>query len=332
MTFDVRGRLAEGAGAVAGQPQPIQEWFYAEDGLRLDALDFDSAALAAAAVNSEQAARVQREALDALTAGWHGGSGSRAVEFLARHCESSDRVVAALRDGAAELTALSEKLGHVVDAKVDAALSGDWAASRSPDDSTTAFDTAVNRLGELPVPRFETPLVPTPPTPPTFDPMVPVTGMVPDPSRPAPSPIPPQQAAPGWDPGLSGVGLPNLGGSLAGLINQIAQALGPYSDTPVSDTSQSDTSQSDAPPKPTNDSVADVKPVAPEQQSPVDAAPPVDAPLAAEVTSPAITAVQPSATPPIPPAPPAPPAEPAATDDTATPCEIAADELPQVGQ
>jgi len=324
--FDVRGRLAEGAGAVAGQPQPIQDWYYAEDGLRLDALDFDSAALAAAAVNSEEAARVQREALDALTAGWHGGSGSRAVDFLARHCETADRVVAALRDGAGELTALSEKLGHVVDAKVDAALSGDWVASRSPDDSTTAYDTAVNRLGELPVPRFETPLAPTPPT---FDPMVPVTGMVPDPSRPAPSPVPPQQAAPGWDPGLAGVGLPNLGGSLAGLINQIAQALGPYSDTPVSDTPVSDTPVSDAPPKPTNDSVADVKPVVPEQQSPVDAPLAIDAPLAAEVTAPAINAAQPPATPVTPPAP---PAEPANIDDTATPCEIAADELPQVGQ
>ena len=331
MTLDVRVRLAEGAGAVAGQPQSIQEWYYAEDGLRLDALDSDSAALAAAAVNSEEAVRVQREALDALTAGWHGGSGSRAVDFLARHCETAGGVVAALRCGAAELNALSEKLGHVVDAKVDAALSGDWVASRSPDDSTTAYDKAVNRLGELPVPRFETPLAPTPPT---FDPMVPVTGMVPDPSRPAPSPVPPQQAASGWDPGLPGVGLPNLGGSLAGLINQIAQALGSYSDGPPPDTSPPDTPPSDIPPsdippRPTNDSVADVKPVVPEQQSPVDIPLAVDAPLAAEATSPAISAAEPPATPAIPPTP---PAEPAAADDTATPCEIAADELPQVGQ
>ncbi|MEI6699299.1 MAG: hypothetical protein WCK99_09850, partial [Mycobacteriaceae bacterium] len=271
MTLDVRVRLAEGAGAVAGQPQPIQEWYYAEDGLRLDVLDSDSAALAAAAVNSEEAVRVQREALDALTAGWHGGSGSSAVDFLARHCETAGGVVAALRDGAAALNALGEKLRNVVDAKVDAALSGDWVPSRSRDDATTAYDTAVTRLGELPVPRFETPLAPTPPA---FDPMAS------DPSRPAPAlssvPLPPQQAAPGWDSGLSTAGLPNLGGSLAGLINQIAQALGSYSDTPQSDTPQSDTPQSDAAPRPTNDSVADVKPVVPEQQSAVEA------PLAAE--------------------------------------------------
>ena len=317
MTLDVRVRLAEGAGAVAGQPQSIQEWYYAEDGLRLDALDSDSAALAAAAVNSEEAVRVQREALDALTAGWHGRSGSSAVDFLARHCETAGGVVAALRDGAAELNALSEKLGHVVDAKVDAALSGDWVASRSLDDSTTAYDTAITRLGELPVPRFETPLVPTSPT---FDPMAPNTAVAPDPIQPAPalaSVPPPQQAVPGWDSGLPSAGLPNLGGSLAGLINQIAQALGSYSDTPPSDTPPPDTPPSDTPPRPTNDVVADVKPVVPEKQSPAEA------PLAAEVTSPAINTAQ---------SPPTPLVAPAPADDTPTPCEIAADELPQVGQ
>jgi len=320
VTLDVRVRLAEGAGAVAGQPQPIQDWYYAEDGLRLDALDSDIAALAAAAVTSEEAVRVQREALDALAAGWHGGSGSNAVDFVSRHCETAGSVVAALRDGAAELNALSEKLGHVVDAKVGTALRGDWVLSRSPDDSTMAYDTAVTRLGELPVPRFETPLAPTRPT---FDPMAP------DPSRPAPaSPsMPPQQAVPGWNPGSPSVGLPNFGGSLAGLINQIAQALGSYSDiTP------SDAPQSDAPPGPTKDSVADVKPVVQEEQSAAEAPLAAEAPPAAEVTAPAVDAAQPPPTPATLPTPPTPAAEPAAVDDTATPCEIAADELPQVGQ
>ena len=162
--------------------------------------------------------------------------------------------------------------------------------------------------------------------------------------------MPAQQTAPSWTPGLPPAGLPtaglpNFGGALAGLINQIAQALGPYSDAPADSFTdpQDEPQDAKAPadpvaadPAPT-DPVAEVKPVAAERQSAADA------PLAAEVPPPAgpasepaepPTAEPPTTEPPTtqPPPTPTPPAAPAATDDTATPCEIAADELPQVGQ
>jgi hypothetical protein len=138
--------------------------------------------------------------------------------------------------------------------------------------------------------------------------------------------------------GLPSAGLPNFGGALAGLINQIAQVLGPYSDAPADSFTdpQDEPRDAKAPADPVaadpapKDSVAEVKPVATERQSAAAA------PLAAEVPPPASPVPEPAATPTTEPPTteplPTSPAEPAATDDTATPCEIAADELPQVGQ
>jgi len=335
MTVDVRARLAEGASAVASQIPQIQQWYYAEDGLRLDVLEADSAALAAAASMSEEALHLLHQALDVLIEGWRGGSGSGAVDFVARHCAAAMAVIAEFRNGARVLSSLSENLGRAVDSKVDAVLadgiSAEWAATNS---SAAAYDEALTRLGELPSPRFETPL---PPAAPTTDP---------GPSRPVatpsplPSSMPAQQTAPSWTPGLPPAGLPtaglpNFGGALAGLINQIAQALGPYSDAPADSFTapQDEPRDAKAPadpvaadPAPT-DPVAEVKPVAAERQSAADA------PLAAEVPPPAGPASEPAEPPTAEPPPtPTPPAAPAATVDTATPCEIAADELPQVGQ
>ena len=342
MTVDVRARLAEGASAVASQIPQVQRWYYAEDGLRLDALEADSAALASAASMSEEALHLQREALGVLTEGWRGGSGSGAVDFVARHCAAATGVIAEFRNGARVLGLLSENLGRAVDSKVDAVLadgiSAEWAATNP---SAAAYDEALTRLGELPSPRFETPL---PSAAPTTDP---------GPGRPVatPSPLassmPAQQTAPSWTSGLPPVGLPtaglpNFGGALAGLINQIAQVLGPYSDAPADSFTdpQDEPRDAKAPADPVaanpgpKDSVAEVKPVATERQSAAAA------PLAAEVPPPVSPVPEPAATPttePLPTEPPTTPpatspAKPAATDDTATPCEIAADELPQVGQ
>jgi len=349
MTVDVRARLAEGAAAVAGQTPQIQQWYYAEDGLRLDALDADSAALAAAASMSEEALHVQHEAVAVLAEGWRSGSGSGAVDFVARHCGAAAGVVAELRSGAGTLSALSENLRRVVDSKVEAVLDGsaEWVAADSPNPSAAVYGEALARLGELPAPRFETPL---PPTTSTTDPGL--SRSVPPPS-PLPSSLPAQQTAPSWasglptaglpTAGLPTAGLPNLGGSLAGLINQIAQALGPYSDTPadlIADP-QDDPQDGKAPADPMAadstpaEPVAEVKPAVKERHSTADA------PLAAEVPPPVIpppvipppeVAEPPAADPPAPPAEPAAAADTAAAPDTATPCEIAADELPQVGQ
>ena len=344
MTVDVRARLAEGAAAVAGQTPQIQQWYYAEDGLRLDALEADSAALAAAASISEEALHVQHEAMAVLAGGWRSGSGSGAVDFVARHCGAAAGVVAELRTGARTLSALSENLGRVVDSKVEAVLDGsaEWVAANSPNPSAAVYGEALARLGELSTPRFETPL---PPATPTTDP-------VPSRSAPTPSPLPSslpaQQTAPSWvsglptaglpTAGLPTAGLPNLGGSLAGLINQIAQALGPYSDAPANSFTdpQDEPRDAKAPadpvaadPAPT-EPVAEVKPTVTERHSTPDP------PMAAEVpfpASPVPEPAEPPATEPLPTEPlPTSPAEPATAEETATPCEIAADELPQVGR
>ena len=127
MTVDVRARLAEGAEAVADQLPPIHDWYYAEAGVRLEALAADAAALASASAASEEALLCQRAALEVMTEGWRGGSGYGAVEFLSRHCSASTELVAALRDAAAILTTLGANLEHAVGVKVNAALCGDWS-------------------------------------------------------------------------------------------------------------------------------------------------------------------------------------------------------------
>jgi len=357
MTIDVRARLDQGAAAVADSPQQIHDWYYAEAGLRLDVLDADAAALTAASAGAEEALHVQREALDLLSHSWRGGSGSGAGEFLARQSAAAAEIVASLRSAAAALSALRAGLEYVVNAKVDAACSGDFSAvSVSGTEAEVAYDVAISRLGELSAPRFETPARPaelTPQPPPTVPPAPqPVPGQAPA-AGPAPmsgavaapvSPMPGQ----GW---LSGApvgaptGIPDFGGSLAGLVTWIAQILGSYADPPttpaIADTTDMTASE---------DPVKEVKPVVPKQHSSSTTLPvadtqkpadPVPAPVA-EVPAPLLAAEAPPAetpaTPPPPPAetpasqppPPAPAADAAA--DVATPCEIAADELPRVGQ
>jgi hypothetical protein len=308
VTVDVRARLAEGAEAVADQLPPIHDWYYAEAGVRLEALAADAAALASAAGASEEALLFQRAALEVMTEGWRGGSGYGAVEFLSRHCSASTELVAALRDAAAILTTLGTKLEHVVGVKVDAALCGDWTEStRTPAAAVAVYDEAIAGLGAVPLPRFEIPLAPQPPA---------AVGSPAD-SGPAPPPMPlsAQPSASSAPPGLPAIALPNVGGSLAELITTLAQALGSYSDVaPVAD-----------PP--------DAPTVAPEQASPPDEAPPPDAPPPADAPPPT---GEPLAAEEFLPAPAPPdtevPAVAATADSADTPCEIAADELPQVGQ
>jgi len=342
MTFDVRARLAQGAAAVADSSQQIQDWYYAEDGLRLDALDADATALTAASAGAEEALHIQREALDLLSRSWRGGSGSGAGDFLARQSAVAAEIVASLRSAAAALSALRASLEHVVNAKVDAACSGDFSAvAGSGTEAEVAYDVAISRLGELPAPRFETPARPAELTPRQPPPVPPAPQPIPD-QAPAAAPAPTSGPLPspgqGW---LSGApfgappGIPDLGGSLAGLVTWIAQTLGSYADPPTTggivDTTDVATPE---------DPVAEVKSVAPELHSSPTTLPVADVPApvaeaaapVAEVPAPLLAAeVPPAETPVAPPPPPAPPAPPAAAD-VATPCEIAADELPRVGQ
>jgi hypothetical protein len=358
MTLDVRARLAQGAAAVADSPQQIHDWYYAEDGLRLDTLDADAAALTAASAGAEEALRIHREALDLLSHSWRGGSGSGAGEFLARQSAAAAGIVASLRSAAAALTALRVGLEQLVNAKVDAARSGDWSAvTGSGTEAAVAYDVAVSRLGELPTARFETPACPAELTPQQPQALPPVPQPVPDQapapvSAPVPAPVSAPMAAPvsapvspmpgqGWTSGApvgALPGVPDIGGSLAGLVTWIAQTLGSYADAPTAG-GIADTTDVTTPGNP----VDEVKPVVPEQYSSPTTLPVAKVPApAAEVPAPVFAAEAPAAEvpaaeipapppPPTAPPPPAPPAPPAAAD-VATPCEIAADELPRVGQ
>ena len=355
MTLDVRSRLAQGAASVADSPQQIQDWYYAEDGLRLDILDADAAALSAASAGAEEALRVHREALDLVSHSWLGGSGSSAGEFLARQSAAAAEIVASLRSAAAALTALRVGLEHLVDAKVDAARSGDFSAVASlGTEAAAAYDVAVSRLGELPAPRFETPARPAELTPPQRPSIPPAPQPVPDQapvpvSAPVSAPLSPSPGQ-GWTSGApvgALPGIPDIGGSLAGLVTWIAQTLGSYADTPSGPTPV--TTEARTP----DGSLTDVKSVVPEQYSRPDTLLAAEVPAAVSVTAapgpaepvapaepvgtapvgtaPVVATPEPAVPPPPAPPPPA-PAAPAAAADVATPCEIAADELPRVGQ
>lgn len=338
MTFDVRARLAQGAAAVADSPQQIQDWYYAEDGLQLDVLDADAAALTAASAGAEEALHIHREALDLLSHSWRGGSGSSAGEFLARQSAVAGEIIGSLRSAAAALSALRADLEYVVNAKVDSACSGDFSAvAGSGTEAAVAYDVAISRLGELPAPRFETPARPAELMPRQPPPVPSAPQPIPD-QAPAAAPAPTSGPLPspgqGW---LSGApvgappGIPDFGGSLAGLVTWIAQTLGSYANPPTTgeivDTTDVATPE---------DPVAEVKSVAPEQDSNSHTLPIADAPAPADpVPVPVAEAPEtvPAPVPPTsPPAAPPPPSAPPAAADVATPCEIAADELPRVGQ
>jgi len=314
VTVDVRARLAEGAEAVADQLPPIHDWYYAEAGARLEALAADAAALASAAGASEEALLFQQAALEVMTEGWRGGSADGAVEFLSRHCSRSGELVAALRDAAAILTTLGANLEHAVGVKVDAALCGEWTeATRTPPESVAVYDEAIAGLGAVPLPRFEIPLAPRPPA---------GVGSPPD-SGPAPQlmPLSAQPPASSAPPGLPAIALPNLGGSLAELITTLAQALGSYSDVAlVDDPLDAPTVAPEQLPPADEPPLADEPPPA-DELPPADEPPPTGEPLAAEELVPVPAAPDTEV-----------PAEAATADDADTPCEIAADELPQVGQ
>ena len=145
MTLDVAARLGSARPSVAntqayvtachavGYQHPdltahagqIVEWFACEDGLNLEVLDADCAALRTAAGAADEAVRISRDGLAALTAAWDGESGSLALEFVDRHCAAGAMVAAALRTAAEACEALRDELGCRVDEKVGAAVSID---------------------------------------------------------------------------------------------------------------------------------------------------------------------------------------------------------------
>jgi hypothetical protein len=163
---------------------------------------------------------------------------------------------------------------------------------------------------------------------------------------PVPPPVPPLPAAP--PPGIGGTmpaslpgvpAAPDLGGGLPGLAGQIAQALdGLFAGAPETSADPSTPDPADSgidEPHPAEDTPADEpKDVEQKEDSPE---PPAEEVVDAEETDTVLPreepevedAPPPMSEPPPPPAPEPPVPEPA---EEPTPCQIAADELPQVGQ
>lgn len=100
----------------------VRDWYAAEDGLDLRALDTECTALAAAATAAEQVLQLQDNQFQNLTQAWHGTGGRASTDFLGRHATSAAQVAAGIRGAAATLARLRDNLREAVDAKVSAAL------------------------------------------------------------------------------------------------------------------------------------------------------------------------------------------------------------------
>ena len=163
--FDVTSRLAEGRPAVEniqtyvwachvlGYANPdltlhasqVRDWYGSEDGLDLQALDDDCAALEAVVAATEGALARQDDQLGALSAVWQGRTADLSREFLRRHGEASAAAAAAVRTAADALGTLRDNLWHTVDGKVAAAISAD---NRAPAEWLAAAHTVTTGAGD----------------------------------------------------------------------------------------------------------------------------------------------------------------------------------------
>jgi len=143
--FDAASRLAEGRPAVDAiqdyvwachllgyqdsdltlNVSQVRDWYGSEDGIDLQALDADCAALRAAVTASEGALVRQDVQLASMAVAWHGPGAQASRDFLHRHGEASRAVVAAVRTAAESLASLRDRLWHSIDGKVDATLAAE---------------------------------------------------------------------------------------------------------------------------------------------------------------------------------------------------------------
>lgn len=289
----------------------------------------DSAALAAAADSAEEALACHRDALASLAVGWHSETGCAATDILQRHCAAATDIVAQLHRASTDLMSLRD----------------DWV-SRSGDEPLEV-QPGIPQPGP-PAHDSAEGVEPTPPPANAIAPPATVPTALPWSMPPAPQAAPPQ-------PGGS-VPLPDLGGALVGLVAQIAQTLGSYADPPepapaAAPAEKPPPAGTPAPRKPApvntptvpsgqaldavpKGAVPQAQPLA--QTPSVMASPPPQPELLAAERPPdpeplseaAVAAPAPAAAPEPPPAPE--PPEPLV--EPKTPCEIAADELPKVGE
>ncbi len=141
--FDVASRLAEGRPAVddmqtyvwasrlrgyqdcdlTSHAAQLHDWYGGDDGLDLQALDADCAALGSAADAADEAVQSARQQLGALAAAWSGAGGDAAADFLRRHCDSAAALAQAVRTAAEACAVLRDELWRIVDRKVQATAS-----------------------------------------------------------------------------------------------------------------------------------------------------------------------------------------------------------------
>jgi hypothetical protein len=253
---------------------------------------------------------------------------------------SAMAAVTELYDAAtAELTAEPDALFDV-----PGELGPSWTPPPRDDEAATVPAAASSGAQPVVAPSWGTPPAPTPaPAPPAATP------------APAPPPVPPvdagssapAMAAPPSAPSLGG--LPDVGGGLSGLGQQLADAFAGLlgsADDALADTPEIDDPELDEDAEDVEDEVDDEEDedddesvdAAAESEDAPAAEEPVEPPAVEPVCEPAETPApveppapaEPAPTPaPVPPPDVAPPPESAAAE---TPCEIAADELPQVGE
>jgi hypothetical protein len=329
---------------------------------------------------SSAAAAAVRTTADALAALrdnlWHTVDEKVAAAIAAEGRAPDEWLAAAqtVTTGAGDRAAASERIDHEVKPFVDNDIRTGWlTAMRSAIAAVTdSYDAATAELTAEPDAVFEVPgdLGPswTPPPRDELAPTVPAAASAasppaaapplwgapaappmsaPAPASAAPAPLPPfdagstapAMAAPPSAPALGG--LPEVGGGLSGLGQQLADAFGsilgsaddasagpadidePGKDVDdIDDTLDDDPEEDDDPVEP----VAEEPAVEPGDE-PADTCEPAPPPAPVEPPLPEEPAPTPVQGPPPPEPAPPPTAEPAAT-----PCEIAADELPQVGQ
>ena len=330
----------------------VRELWGAEDGLSLSALDADSDALRAVADAADDGVRAQREALTILAEAWQGPAGSAAAERIAQHCAATDGAVAALRDAAAVLGSLRDRLGQLLEAKADAAIRIDGRAAWGSGllaDAAAVLDGTADGSAAAAVRHRIAPYVEADVQSDWVSAMRAATESVAAAYEqsatrlaseqpveaggggpPAAAARPVGAAAQTPLPDLSGLLLPvpDLGAPLATLVAHIAEALGED-------------------PEPADRGPRDESTATPERERPhpapaaepdTPATTPRGRPVDAVTAVPAIPPAEPAQTsPPAEQAQTSPPAEPAQEFPPAeheadrAPCEIAADELPQAG-
>lgn len=303
------------------------------DDLAAHAAAADSAALAAAAGSAEEALACQRDALAVLAEGWRSETGSAATLLLQQRCAEATDIVAALNRAAEELRLLRQDWTDLSWSSQEGGGTDGGETPSGPDRAPVS-----GAFGEVTAPSAE------PPTAVSGQPVP--AGPWPQQAWPGPMDAGPWAASPpaaavpspNWQPGVSAPA--GVGAALVGLVAQIAQMLGSYADSPV--ISDAETSA--------DEPVVAVEPSSPQRNPPegVDqsagasslpdevvpkSAVPQPLPAAQNPSSDLLAAERPAepGIQPVP-APPPPVDAPAPSPPAETPCEIAADELANVGE